>query len=169
MTDTMTIEELHHYQATGKMPRRFGKKTRMELISHVAEEAPDVADTAASAIASPVRTVNQQPKAKCQLETYLEHGGFGKIEAEYQFHPVRKWRADYALLEQHPPVLIEYDGLMHHGSNQGHASIGGILRDSEKSNAATALGFRCFRANAKSIQDGSFFKLMDEVLVKIEQ
>jgi very-short-patch-repair endonuclease len=102
--------------------------------------------------------------AKDQLELYLGHGGFGRLEREYRFHPVRKWRADYYLADQVPPVIVEYDGLMHHGSNQGHASISGILRDSEKINAATAMGIRVYRANAKSIGDGSFFRLMDDVL-----
>ena len=106
-------------------------------------------------------------KSKTALEEYLYYGGFGRVWPEHRFHPVRKWRADWFLPDQEPPVLVEYDGLMNnprHGSNVGHASISGILRDSEKLNSATAMGIRCFRANAKSIQDGSFFTLMDEVL-----
>ena len=31
---------------TGKMPRRFNTKTRMELLTHVADEAPDLLDEA---------------------------------------------------------------------------------------------------------------------------
>ena len=107
--------------------------------------------------------------AKDVLHMYLAHGGFGRVETEWMFHPKRKWRADYALLDQDPPCLVEYDGFMQPGKNASHASIGGILRDSEKANAATALGFRCFRANAKSIGDGSFFTLMDTVLKKVRR
>lgn len=113
---------------------------------------------------------SKRTKSIEELETYLFYGGFGRVVQEYRFHPVRRWRADYYLPDQEPPVIVEYDGLMNnraYGSNVGHASISGILRDSEKLNAATAMGIRCFRANAKSIQDGSFFTLMDEVLEKI--
>lgn len=103
-------------------------------------------------------------KSKTELENYLFHGGFGEVVMEYKFHPVRKWKADYYLPDQDPPVIVEYDGLMHAGHNASHASIGGILRDSEKANHATAMGIRFFRANAKTIQDGSFFTIMETVL-----
>jgi hypothetical protein len=53
---------------------------------------------------------------------------------------------------------------MHHGANQGHASISGILADVEKGNHAAEMGIRVFRAHAKNIADGSFFALMDRVL-----
>lgn len=108
-------------------------------------------------------------KAKTTLEEYLTYGGFGRVETEVRFHPERKWQADYLLPDQNPPVIVEYDGLMHHGSNQGHASITKIMRDQEKGNAAQALGYRFLRANAKSITDGSFFRILDTVLTKQEQ
>lgn len=158
MTDYMSIEELHEYQSTGRLPQRLKAPTRSETLLQVATASPDVLDAAAA------RKVNTNPTAKTDLEAYLVHGGFGRVESEFRFHPTRQWRADYALLDQDPVVLVEYDGLMQKGANASHASIGGILRDSEKANAATALGFRCFRANAKTIHDGSFMMLMDEVL-----
>jgi hypothetical protein len=105
--------------------------------------------------------------SKDALGLYLRHKGVGQIWEEHLFHPTRTWRADWYLPEQEPPVIVEYDGLVGgkaYGGNVGHASITGILRDSEKLNEATALGIRCFRANAKSIQDGSFFTLLDRVL-----
>ena len=46
MTDHMTLEEFHEYQATGRLPRRMNRKTRMELIAHVADSAPDVLNEA---------------------------------------------------------------------------------------------------------------------------
>lgn len=108
-------------------------------------------------------------KARAHLEAYLTYGGFGRVETEVQFHPERKWRADYFLPDQTPPVIIEYDGLLHAGRNASHGSIAGILRDAEKGNAAQALGYRFLRANAKSIDDGSFFRILDTILTKVEQ
>ena len=73
-----------------------------------------------------------RPKAdpKGDLDLFLEHGGFGRVEREYRFHKVRRFRFDWCLIDQPGgPVAIEFDGLMHHGRNQGHASIGGILRE----------------------------------------
>ncbi len=108
-------------------------------------------------------------RSKTLLHEYLAYGGFGRCETEYRFHPERKWRADFALLDQRPPVLIEYDGLMRHGENMGHASINGILRDVEKINHAQALGYRVYRGNAKTIQDGSFFTLLDTALMRVKE
>lgn len=106
-------------------------------------------------------------KAKLELEQFLKYGGYGTVRTEYVFHPHRKWRADFFLPEQNPPVMIEYDGLMQHGFNQGHASIRGILRDVEKLNAAAAMGIRVFRCNAKNWQDGTFADLLDNILERI--
>lgn len=107
---------------------------------------------------------SSKTKAMQALETYLYYGGVGQVIEEHKFHKTRRWRADYYLPDQDPPVIIEYDGLMNPRANTGHASISGILRDAEKANHAIAMGIRYFRANAKSIEDGSFFTLMDTVL-----
>lgn len=113
------------------------------------------------------RTTPVRPKAMDELEAWLESGAWGRVEREYRFHPKRKWRADYALIDQDPIVLIEYDGLMQHGENQGHASIRGILRDSEKLNHAQALGFRVFRANAKTLASGDFYTVLASALEEV--
>lgn len=114
-------------------------------------------------------------KARATLDTYLTYGGFGRVEREVRFHPERKWRADWFLPDQvdprsgaPSPVIIEYDGILHAGRNASHGSIAGVLRDAEKGNAAQALGYRFLRANAKSIEDGSFFRLLEAVLAKVE-
>lgn len=166
MTDTMTIEEYHEYNRTGRMPERFAKPTRSGVLAKVAEQDPELARAAAAALNG--NAADTETNAKAELEEYLVYGGFGRVEREYRFHPERKWRADYALIDQNPLVLVEYDGLMHHGDNVGHGSIRGILRDAEKANHAVALGFRYFRGNAKSIQSGDFLALLGSVLMTIE-
>lgn len=106
------------------------------------------------------KKANTEPKAKKELHRFLEERT--EVIPEYQFDPARKWRADYYLPEH--TIIVEYDGLMRHGENHGHASIGGILADVEKYNAASLMGIRVFRANAKNVSDRSFFRLMDMVL-----
>lgn len=160
MTDEMTIAEYHEYQRTGKMPKRYDAPTRSSVIATVAETDPGLATVAAE---RPTR----ESKSVGELHEYLMYGGFGRVETEYQFHLTRKWRADFALIDQNPIVLIEYDGLMNkdaYGNNVGHASINGIIRDADKANAAIALGFRYFRANAKTVQSGDFYALLETVL-----
>lgn len=110
------------------------------------------------------------------LHEYLLYGGYGPVETEYRFHPVRKWRADFYLPGQQPPVIVEYDGLTaatarnrsEDDGNASHGSIGGILRDAEKGNEAQALGIRFYRFNAKTVWSGDAFKFLDRVLSKVE-
>lgn len=60
---------------------------------------------------------------------------------EYRWHPVRKYRADYALVLER--VLIEYDGGL--WINGGHTRGKARLHDMEKDRAATLLGWRTLR------------------------
>jgi len=61
---------------------------------------------------------------------------------EHKFHPKRKWRFDLACPEQRIAIEIE-GGVFIKGA---HGSITGILRDVEKYNEATSLGWRVIRA-----------------------
>ena len=94
------------------------------------------------------------------FDEYLCLGGFGPVEHEYHFHPTRKWRFDWALPER--MIAFEYDGLM--SGQASHASIGGILRDTDKINEAQRLGWDVYRVNAKTIQNGVAFTLAAAVL-----
>lgn len=58
-------------------------------------------------------------------------------EAEHRFHPVRRWRFDYAAPELR--VALEVDGgVWQYGR---HNRAAGYLRDMEKMNAAAAAGW----------------------------
>jgi hypothetical protein len=80
---------------------------------------------------------------KLQLRLFLETL-FDKerVQTEYKFHPVRRWRFDYAIPEI--KVAVEYHG--HAGfirtGASGHSTIKGLTNDCEKMNAAHALGWR---------------------------
>lgn len=70
---------------------------------------------------------------------------------EYEFHPHRKWRFDYAWPPQ--KIAIEVDGGIWRGYGKGskntkagaHSHPTAILRDMEKGNAAVLLGWRVLR------------------------
>lgn len=75
------------------------------------------------------------------FETYWRQLGGPELEAEYRFHPARRWRFDLA----HPAarVAIELDG----GTwvRGRHTSGLGFSKDCEKLNAAARLGWLVFR------------------------
>lgn len=62
------------------------------------------------------------------------------LEREVRFHPDRRWRFDFA--HEAARVAIEINGGI--WSNGRHVRGTGYLRDREKINAATALGWRVF-------------------------
>lgn len=83
------------------------------------------------------------------LHTLQTLFGAERVEAEYRFHPVRKWRFDYAVPEIR--LAVEYHG--HAGfvgkwGPSGHSSITGLTNDCEKFNAATAAGWRVLEFTA---------------------
>ena len=69
---------------------------------------------------------------------------------EHRFHPVRKWRFDYAWPEQR--VALEQEGGVF---IRGRHSRGvGMVNDMHKYAAATLLGWRVFRATPQMIRSG---------------
>lgn len=87
------------------------------------------------------------------------------FEAEYRFHPERRWKADFAIVGKFQfyvthqirhtgmaRLLIEVDG---GGYIRGRHSTGtGIEGDCEKQSAAAILGFRVLRVTPKQVDDG---------------
>ena len=67
---------------------------------------------------------------------------------EYRFHPVRKWRFDYAWTEQ--KVALEQEGGVFRGGR--HTSGVGFVKDMEKYNTATMLGWRIIRGTPQQVR-----------------
>lgn len=68
-----------------------------------------------------------------------------ELVREHRFHPDRKWRFDFAILDL--KIAIEIDGFGR------HHTIGGFSKDCEKLNAATKLGWRVLRYPAGQVRD----------------
>lgn len=66
----------------------------------------------------------------------LSSAGYN-FETQYRFHPVRKWRFDFVLLEY--KIAIEYNGGQWTGGR--HIRGAGYAKDLEKVNAAQMLGY----------------------------
>jgi len=79
--------------------------------------------------------------------------GAENVVSEYKFHPVRRWRFDYAI----PDALlsVEYNGhggFVKAGGMSRHGSIIGLTGDCEKINQAIVHGWRVIQFTALHFQ-----------------
>lgn len=78
---------------------------------------------------------------------------------EYRFHPLRKWRFDFAWPDHRIAVEVE-GGSRTYGR---HNRAGGFEKDCEKYNAAALLGWRVFRFTSAMVQDGRAYQTLAEL------
>lgn len=106
--------------------------------------------------------------AERTLAVQLEQAGI-PFEAEYKFHPERRWRADFLLRtfirggEVHGfrPMLVEVEGGSFTG---GHKRGKAYESDCEKHNAASLLGFRTLRFTPAMVEDGRALEWIRQAL-----
>lgn len=107
------------------------------------------------------------------METLRAHG-FPLPIPEFQFHPTRKWRFDFAWPDYR--VAIEKEGGIYAGKGRqcqcclqplggAHRSVTGILRDIEKYNEAQRLAWHVLRFPPDRLLLRSSLKLIRDVLV----
>ena len=73
--------------------------------------------------------------------------GIPMPQKEHRWHPVRKFRADYAWPEF--KLILEVEGGVWSKGKHGRGS--GIIKDMEKSNEAAMLGWRTLRCLPKEL------------------
>ena len=81
-------------------------------------------------------------------------------EREYEFHPTRKWRLDFAW----PKFMfaVEIEGVTHTGGR--HQRVAGFLKDAEKYEAALALGWTVYRVPAPWVWGRKRIQLRPEMV-----
>lgn len=79
---------------------------------------------------------------------------------EYRFHPVRRWRFDYAIPSH--KIALEVEGGVWTGGR--HTSPKGFLGDIEKYNTATLLGWRVFRTTPDALLTSATLKLIRQAI-----
>lgn len=80
--------------------------------------------------------------------------------AEFRFHPVRRWRADYAILSH--KILIEVEGAVW---VQGrHTRGSGFVKDMEKYNTATSLGYSILRTTPSKLLSSETLDFIKETI-----
>lgn len=79
---------------------------------------------------------------------------------EHRFHPTRAWRFDFAFPERR--IAVECEGGV--WTDGRHTRGSGFVADTEKYNAAAALGWFVFRFDGKAVKSGKAVNYMIGVL-----
>ena len=87
--------------------------------------------------------------AKALFPLVVKRRGLPPVESEYRFHPVRKWRFDYAFPEQ--KVAVECEGGVWMRGGGRHNRGKGMVGDMQKYSEAAALGWRIIRATPQDL------------------
>jgi very-short-patch-repair endonuclease len=83
------------------------------------------------------------------------------FKCEYEFHPKRKWRFDFASPAM--KLAIEVEGGTTYG-NSRHSYGKGFDDDAEKYNTASALGWTLFRFSSNMIKSGKAIMFVEDFL-----
>lgn len=79
---------------------------------------------------------------------------------EFRFHPVRKWRADFAFPAE--MILIEIEGGV--WVNGRHNRGAGYSADCEKYSNAALLGYRVFRFTPAMVKNGEAIQMIIQAI-----
>lgn len=109
--------------------------------------------------------VSPKPKKRPAIEVQIEAAGLPEPETEVRFHPVRKWRFDYAFVAA--KVAIEIEGGAFVGGR--HNTGVGLTGDCLKYSWAAILGWCVVRATPPMIRDGSAIELVKEAFKRRTQ
>lgn len=94
------------------------------------------------------------------LKAQLEASGLGFFTREFRFHPVRRWRADFAFEEQR--VLIEVHGGTYSGGR--HVQGKGYAEDREKANTAQESGWMMLEFDTNHVKKGHAIECICRIL-----
>lgn len=94
------------------------------------------------------------------FQSVCESKGWETPVPEYRFAPPRRWRFDWAFIESRIAVEIE-GGAWTRGR---HTRGAGFIKDIEKYNAATVLGWRVLRCTPKQFEGGDVFALIEKLI-----
>lgn len=103
-------------------------------------------------------------RAESDLERTLAQSialhGLPEPERELMFHPTRKWRIDFSW----PAVMLAVEIEGGAFSGPGHRSVGVFLKNIEKYNALTLLGWRLLRFHGDQVKSGEAVAIIKQAL-----
>ena len=124
--------------------------TEADLSRHLAKFGKKAEAPAAKKPATPTKPRKQPSQAivfQCQVL------GLPVPVAEFRFHPTRKWRFDWAFVDQ--KLAIEIDGGVFMEGGGRHSRGAGYRADCEKLAEAAILGWRVIRCLPEQAEDGT--------------
>lgn len=124
----------------GKLPKREKKVDKKQNLKKITSR--------------PGSSTNDAFVLLCKSELRME------CVKEYKFHPVRKWRFDYAIPSAF--VALEVEGGVWTGGR--HVSPKGFLNDMEKYNTATLMGWSVFRTTPEDLYTGKTIDLLKSAI-----
>ena len=83
-----------------------------------------------------------------------------EFEQEFEFHPKRKWRADFHLVDK--KILVEVEGGIWSGGR--HTRGKGYIGDMEKYNAATMMGYQVIRFSTDQVKSGLAIQQIEKMV-----
>lgn len=83
-----------------------------------------------------------------------------EFEQEFEFHPKRKWRADFHLVGK--KILVEVEGGIWSGGR--HTRGKGYIGDMEKYNAATMMGYQVIRFSTEQVKSGLAIQQIEKMV-----
>jgi|TARA_R110000824_G_scaffold75309_4_gene191222 very-short-patch-repair endonuclease len=93
-------------------------------------------------------------------QSQLKSNKLPSFDIEYRFHPVRRWRFDFAWVEQ--KVALEIEGGVWSGGR--HTNPKGFINDCEKYNSAIVLGWHVLRCTSLHIKSGQMIDWVKALL-----
>jgi hypothetical protein len=100
--------------------------------------------------------------AEQTLAVQLEQAGIPFVREVAFAAPLRRWRADFEITDQRPPLLVEIEGGV--GSISRHLTYLGFSQDCEKYAIAAILGYRLIRCTSEQAEDGTAFGWIQQAL-----
>tara|TARA_R110002153_G_scaffold239886_1_gene394447 strand:+ start:5843 stop:6205 length:363 start_codon:yes stop_codon:yes gene_type:complete len=98
-------------------------------------------------------------KAKTASALFVQLG-LPEPVTEHKFHPIRRWRFDYAWPDH--KIALEVEGGVWTGGR--HTSSVGFIKDMEKYNAAACLGWRIIRCQPSTLMKLATIETLKEAM-----
>lgn len=120
-------------------------------------------------VATPAERSGRYSEAEETFAVQCRQAGMVEPQREFQFHPTRKWRLDFAwplakvALEVEGGIypMRQADGSMRPGR---HTSPKAFELDAEKYNEAAVMGWCILRATARMVKDGRALAIVEQAL-----
>ena len=106
--------------------------------------------------------MSKKKEAEDVIANELIEAGLGGFEREYRFHPIRRWRFDFAWTDER--VALEVEGSV--WARGRHTRGKGYLGDIEKYNEAVLEGWRLLRIATDHAGMGYVVDLIERALTK---